>query len=300
MNEYAQVLENIDLKNKNTYHIGGKAKYYLTPYKDKIIPLLTLLEKENIPWYILGKGSNVILPDCDFDGAILSLDNYQSIYIQDDLCYVEAGCSLNSLVTKTLDAGYINLYFLKNIPGTLGAAIQGNVGSDNHEIFEYVKNVTIIDENKQIKAFTRADIVASYRFTEFKQRKIIILKACLELKLGDVLEAKKKITSNLDRRRKTQPLDTRNAGSVFANPPTDSAGRLIEEAGLKGRKEGGAEISTKHANFIINKENATSKDIKKLISIIKKEIKEKYDITLELEQVIVDWWINGKESKEKT
>ncbi len=289
MNEYGLVYENVDLKKYNSYGVGGHAKYLIKPNKDKLKALLEYLEKENIPYYILGSGTNVILPDEDFKGAIIKLDNFNDFKIENDELSAGSGLLLSKVINESFKEGYTNLVNLYGIPGCLGAAIIGNVGSFGSSIFDFVKSVKILDENKEIKVLKKEDIFYTYRSTEFKNRKVIILGATLKLIKGNMALCQKTWQENMAKRKKTQPLDTKNAGSVFKNPEGYAAGKLIEEANLKNKTIGGAKVSDKHANFIINYANAKSCDIIELIDFIKKEIKLKNKIDLELEQIIVKW-----------
>lgn len=290
MKEYGEVLENIDLKKYNTYGVGGKAKYLIRPQDiSKLQQLIIYLQKNNIPWYILGSGSNVILPDEDFNGAIIKIDKMNKYVVNNDIITVEAGISLANLVEKMLADGYINYGNLMGIPGLLGGAIVGNAGAYGTAIFDYLKSITVIDSLGILREINKEDIKYDYRYTEFKNSKNIIVSAQIIGLKGDVVSMKEHIKENMLKRKNTQPLATKNAGSVFANPPGVSAGYLIEHAGLKGLVVGGAQVSSKHANFIINFNNASSHDIISLIDIIKNNIKKQYKIELKLEQVQVKW-----------
>lgn len=289
MKEYGDELVNVDLTNYNTYGIKTMAKYVIKPFPDKLVNLLEYLEQEDIKWYILGSGSNVILPDKSFDGAIIKMDYFNVIKFKKNEVEVESGMLLSKFAKKLLDQGFTNFAFAISIPGTVGSAILGNVGCFGENIFDYVKDITLLDENRDVVTLTKDDIEYSYRYTEFKERNVIILKATLWIEKGNIDEAKEEIKKNLIIRKNTQPLEYKNAGSVFRNPKDDSAGRLIDVAGLKGLTIGGAKISEKHANFIINFKDAKSSDIIKLIEITKEKVKEKNKIELELEQIIVNW-----------
>ncbi len=290
LKECGLVSENYDLTKHNTYHIKTQCKYFLQVTDISKIPsLIKFLKKEAITYVVLGEGSNVILPDEFFQGVIISLKKIADITIKDNLITVGAGVNLTKLVNTLINKDYTNLAFLYGIPGSLGGAIWGNAGCFKKEIFDYVKDVTIIDEQEKIVTLEKKDISYNYRYTEFKNRDIIILKARLYIELGDRQKALEEIKNNYAYRLKTQPLDSYNAGSVFCNPVGLSAGKLIEEANLKNKKVGGAIVSNKHANFIINENNAKSSDIIELINLIKKEVKKKYNIDLELEQKIIKW-----------
>lgn len=300
MKEYGEVKEFVDLKKYNTYGIGGISKYLVMPEDiDDLSSLIKYLNKENIPWYVLGGGSNVILPDEDFDGAIIKLDKLNRVVIDNDIITAESGVSLGMFVNTLLDHGFVNYAHLMGIPGTLGGAIVGNAGAYNVSIFDYLISVSIIDADGNKKILNKEDIKYDYRYTEFKGKNSIVVAASFKGIYGDVALVQEQIQLNLEKRRNTQPLEYKNAGSVFKNPPEYSAGYLIDHAGLKGLTVGGAKVSEKHANFIINYDNATSRDIIKLIGIIKNTVEDKFNIELNLEQVIVKWEIvYGKSKKE--
>lgn len=289
MKEYGIVEENVDLKKYNTYGIGGFAKYLVRP--NSVLDLKNLIDYLNqnkIKWFLLGNGSNVILPDEDYDGVIIKLDNLKNIEYKENECIVESGVLLNYLVNDTLKKGYINLAFLIGVPGSLGGAIISNAGCFGEEVFDFVKEITILD-NQEIKVLQKEDIDYGYRYTEFKNKDIIVLKVVLNIYKGNVEKARVNVYELMTKRKNMQPLEYKNAGSVFKNPKDVSAGKLIEDAGLKGKIVGGAKVSEKHANFIVNFNNATSHDIISLIDIVKQEVKNQYDIDLELEQKIVNW-----------
>ncbi|HIS12162.1 MAG TPA: UDP-N-acetylmuramate dehydrogenase [Candidatus Onthocola stercoravium] len=290
MKEYGEILENVDLKKYNTYGIGGCAKYVIYPSSiANLQKLLKYLADKNISWYVLGGGSNVILPDQDFSGAIIKLDKLDKYTVDRDKVIVEAGISLAKFVKNMLDDGYTNYGSLMGIPGLLGGAIRGNAGAYGINIFDYLISVTIMDELGNIRKLKKDDIKYDYRETEFKKQNIIIIEAEFQGVKGDVALELDNIIKNAKKRKNTQPLEYKNAGSVFKNPPGLSAGYMIEHAGLKGITIGGAQVSEKHANFIINYNNATSHDIIGLIELIKKEVKNKYKVELVLEQQQIIW-----------
>ena len=279
----------IDLKKYNTYRIGGKAKYLIKPNDVfDVVDLIDDLNKNNVKYYVLGGGSNVILPDEDFDGAIINLDKINDFYLKDDLLFAGAGLSLSSFVKKTLDYEFVNLANLFGIPGTLGGAIIGNAGAYGMCIFDFLVSVLIYQDGA-IKLINKENINYSYRYTEFKNANLIVLGGVFKLQKGDASKAWDTINKNLELRKSKQPLEYPSAGSVFKNPEGQSAGFLIEKSGLKGYKVNDAQVSLKHANFIINLQNAKSCDIKKLINIIKEKVKSESGTLLELEQIIVEW-----------
>lgn len=290
MKEFGELIENVDLKNYNTYKIGGKAKFVIKPYDIKCLrKLINYLKEKNIKYLVLGKGSNVILPDKDFNGVLILLDNLNKININNNIVEAEAGIILTQFVNNVVKSNLGGLENLYGIPGTLGGAIHGNAGCYGNTISDYLVSVTYL-ENDKIKTIDKEKCDFEYRDCIFKHDKNkIILSAkfeLFELNKNDMLN---KIKENLLKRKNSQPLEYPNAGSVFRNPENDSAGRLIEGVGLKNININDAFVSRKHANFIINKGNATSEDIRELIKLIKDKIKEEHNIELILEQEIIKY-----------
>lgn len=281
--------ENVDLKKLNTYRIGDTAKYLIKPSDmEELKNTIKELNEKNMKYYVLGGGTNVILPDKDFDGAIIKLDKLNTFLIKDSCVYAGSGLSLNEFIKKCLDEGYTNFSNLYGIPGSLGGAIIGNAGANGSEMFDELCAVLVYDEGL-IKLINKENINYEYRNTEFKNSNVIIIGAIFKLIPGNVDESWQMIKENLEKRKNTQPLEYPSAGSVFKNPEGSSAGKLIDECNLKEKTIGGAKVSKKHANFIINENNATSYDIITLINEIKEEVKKQKNVDLELEQVIVKW-----------
>ena len=293
LRELAEVEEHATLKHLNTYHIGGTTKLLISPNSiTDLINVIKILKEENIKYFILGNGSNVILNDREYDGAVIRLNKLCGIEIHPDLqmAYAEAGAMLPKLVTDSVNKSLTGLEFAAGIPGTVGGSIYGNAGAYNACILDYVKSVTVLDENLEIKTIEHEDIEYSYRTSMFKeQKKYIILGAKFFLKEGEKQNSLDIIEDRRNRRIASQPLEYPSAGSVFRNPEGDFAGRLIESCNLKGYKIGGAEVSEKHANFIINKGTATSQDVYKLINYVHNVVLEKTNVDLLIEQEFIDW-----------
>ncbi len=279
--------KDIDLKRYNTLKIGGKAKYLFSPENtESLIKNLNYFTENNIKYYILGLGSNVILPDEDFDGVIISLKNFNYVNIVNDICTVGAGVSLPVLNNTLLKEKFTNFAWAGSIPGSVGGSIMGNAEAYKKSMFDDLISITVVI-NGEIKELKKNEIEHGYRFTSLKNE--IILDATFKLRQEDINKTLEDIENWKNFRAEKQPLDKKNAGSTFRNPEKAPAGKLIEETGLKGFMIGGAMVSTKHANFIINENNATSKDIKELINIIKSKVKEKHGVDLILENKIIEW-----------
>lgn len=293
LKEFADVEEHATLRNLNTYHIGGTTRLLLSPNSiADLVKVLRLLKEENVKYFILGNGSNIVLNDREYDGAIIRLNKLNGIEIHPELkmAYAEAGAMLPKLVNESIEHSLTGLEFAAGIPGTVGGSIYGNAGAYNACILDYVKSVTVLDENFEIKTLEHEDLTYAYRTSMFKtSKKYIILGAKFFLKEGEKQNSLDIIEDRRRRRVESQPLEYPSAGSVFRNPEGDFAGRLIESCNLKGYNIGGAEVSEKHANFIINKDNATSKDIYQLINYVHKTVLEKTNVDLLIEQEFIDW-----------
>ena len=288
--KYGKVKENIDLKNYNTYKVSSFAKY-LVDVKDEnsLISLIKYLEANDVKYMILGNGSNVVLPDKTFNGVIIKLGGLNKIDVDDDEVYVEAGVMLPKLVNETVSNCLTGLEWASGIPGTVGGAVVGNAGAYLSDIFTFIDEIRVLDKNV-VKTLKKSDVAYSYRHTSFKDSKdIIILGVKLKLNKGNADESAILMKKRLERRIESQPLEYPSAGSVFRNPEGDYAGRLIEECGLKGKRIGGAMVSEKHANFIINYDNASASDVRNLIKFVHDEVLKKMKVDLIIEQEIIDW-----------
>lgn len=283
--------EEISLKNYNTYKINTNAKFLVYPSNEKeLILILKKLKEDKIKYFILGNGSNIIFSMDYYDGVIIKLDNLNQVEYYDDTVTVGAGCLLSKIALETVKKGYSGLIFATGIPGTVGASTAMNAGAYNSDMSNVVKSVKVLNENNEIITLNNKDLMYTYRDSYLKSHKnLIVLSTTFKLTKDENIEdMKKQIEERCKKRIATQPLNEPNAGSVFRNPDNMYAGELIEKSNLKGYNINGAEISTKHANFIVNKGGATGKDIIELIKKVQKEIKEKYNIDLKLEQIIVE------------
>ena len=291
MNEITGISITYDasLKNLNTYKIDSTAKYLIEVQTlEGLINILSYLNEHNIKHFILGAGSNIVIDDY-FDGAIIKLNGLNKIEVKDNIITCEAGAMMGALSCASMDHNLTGLEWAINIPGTIGGSIVGNAGAYKKEIFDSLVEIKVLDENLQIKEIKKEEIKHSYRHTDLKEKPWIVLEATFKLEKGDKEESLALVRDRKERRLATQPLDMPSAGSVFRNPENDHAGRLIEAAGLKGKKIGGAMVSEKHANFIVNTGGATSNDVKNLIKLVHTQVKEKFNVDLVLEQEIIDW-----------
>lgn len=286
-----KVLLDQSMKNYTTYHVGGIAKVVVIP-KDvmKLIELMTIIYDNKLKYKVIGNGSNLIFSEKEYDGIIIKLDNLNKMEIKENIVTVGAGYNLMKLSREVAKKSLTGLEFAGGIPGTIGGAIYMNAGAYKSDMGYIVKRVKVLTPDLKVISLDNQELDFHYRSSFFQKHKnYICLEATLKLKKGkkelilEIMEDRRK------RRIESQPLNYPSAGSVFRNPEDSFAGKLIEDLGLKGKKIGGAEVSTKHANFIINTGKATSDDIKNLIEEIQRKVKEEYNINLKVEQEFVNW-----------
>ena len=285
-----KIITDYNLREHTTYKVGGSAICAAVPEDEKsLIVLLKYLKKNGVNYKILGNGSNVIFNDSGYNGVIIKLDNFNSLKIVGNKVMVGAGYPFNKLAIRVSRLGFTGLEFAAGIPGTVGGAVYMNAGAYKSDIGYVLTSIKVLTPSFEIKTMKNEELDFHYR-TSFlqKNKDYICLEATITLIKGNSDEIMNLIEERKIRRMETQPLEYPSAGSVFRNPEGDFAGRLIEEIGYKGKSIGGAKVSEKHANFIINNGGATGEDIKKLINEIKNKVKKKYNIELKVEQEFVE------------
>lgn len=285
-----KVIENYNLKDHTTYKVGGKAICAIYPEdENKLITLLSYLKENNIKYKVLGNGSNVIFNNSGYNGVIVKLDNFNHLNIINNKIIVGAGYPLNKLALRVSRLGLTGMEFAAGIPGTVGGAVYMNAGAYKSDMGYIITSIKVLTPDYEIKTMHNKELDFHYR-TSFlqKNKDYICLEATISLIKGNSEEIVELIDERKKRRIETQPLEYPSAGSVFRNPEGDFAGRLIEEIGYKGKSIGGAKVSEKHANFIINTGNATGEEVKQLIMEIKDKVKDKYNIELKVEQEFVE------------
>lgn len=298
MNIKCEILENVNLKEYNTYRLEAFCKYMAFPKSVKELQeVINYCLHKDIKYFVLGNGSNVIL-DGTFNGIVINMKNLNGSELvgnTDIIAY--SGIMMPKLVKFAVKNNLQGLEWASGIPGTLGGGIYGNCGAYNDDIYHYLKEIIVL-HNGKIEHIKADKVFHDYRQTFFQgKRQYIIVAAHLKLIKGDSKQSQELINDRLKRRLSSQPLTYPSAGSVFRNPSKlMPSGKLIEDVGLKNKNIGGALISPKHANFIVNNGNATAKDVISLIEQIKKTIKENYSIDLVTEQEIVKWDSNAKEN----
>ena len=314
------IQENIPLAPYTTFKIGGPARFFCeAKSEEEILEALEFAQEKKLPFFVLGGGSNVLVSDKGFDGLVIKIskfpptgDHPQGDKIKDTKIDCDAGCSLSKIVSESVKAGLTGLEWAAGIPGTVGGAVRGNAGAYGGTMADSVKSVRALE----ISNFKNEDCGFDYRDSIFKHNQnFIILSVELKLKKGDKAESEKKIKEILAKRKEKQPMEFPSPGSFFKNPrliggqavvknkdlikqfETDTGQKIrddkipapwiIEEAGLKGKKIGGAMVSEKHANFIVNTGNATAENVIMLAAIIKTKVRNKFGIQLQEEVQLV-------------
>lgn len=287
-----KIEKEVFMSKYTTYKVGGLATAIIYPKTvEKLVALIKLLRKYKIKYKVIGNGSNLLFSDKKYNGIIIKLSSLDNIEISDTKITVGAGYQLIKLSLLTAKRGLTGLEFASGIPGTVGGAVFMNAGAYKSDMGYVVRNVKVLTPENEIINLTNKEMNFHYR-TSFLQKhpEYICLEATIRLKHGKKEEIEKLIKDRRKRRLETQPLEYPSAGSVFRNPsPEEPAGKIIEEIGLKGITKGGAEISRKHANFVVNTGGASASDIKYLIDYAKNSVKENRNIDLKVEQEFVNW-----------
>lgn len=286
-----KLLEDVCLREYTTYRVGGICRYMVFPKTTrKLIMLIRYLREYHIPMMVLGFGSNVLFSDDPYEGVIIKLDAMDNVDFIGNKVKVGSGASLMKVASMAVRRGLSGLEFATGIPGSIGGAVYMNAGAYKSDMGYIVKTVKVLTPDLKVITMVNREMDFHYRSSFLQKHKdYICLEAILKLKPGNREEMEELVKERKKRRLESQPLEYPSAGSVFRNPEGDYAGRLIEELGYKGLIKGGAQVSVKHANFIINLGTATAADIRGLIEFIQDSVFEKYHISLKVEQEFVNW-----------
>lgn len=292
LERYGDVEEWVSLVTRTTFRVGGKCRYFVYPKNELCLrEILRILKENNMQYKIFGKGSNLLCSDDDYDGAILCLDRYlnECYFEEDGTCCVQAGCSLILLAHEAMKRSLRGLEFASGIPGTLGGAVFMNAGAYKSDMASLLQEVSVL-KGGQLVPMRVEDLAYRYRHSAFQQHPDWVIVSCrLKLEKGEQKAIRDLMDSRRKRRLVSQPLDKPSAGSTFRNPEGHQAWELIERAGLRGARVGGAMVSTKHSNFIINEDHATASDVLQLIENIQRTVKERFEIELLTEVEKFNW-----------
>lgn len=285
-----KIYKDYEIKNITTFKVGGKVDYLIIPQDYDDIRLTLKFGRDNdIPIYLMGNGSNLLISDSGIKGIVIriSKDNFIKKNIKNNLITAESGVPLYELISISLKNELSGLEYLHGIPGALGGIIAMNAGTDGCSISDFLKEIKVMDSFGEIFTLPKEELGFSYRKSLIIEKKLIVLETLLELKKDKKENIFSTLKSKIIKRKKSQPLTFPTAGCVFKNEGENKAGFLIEKAGCKGLRIGDAEVSTIHANFILNRGNATFKDIISLMKIIRDRVYEKFNIILNPEIIIM-------------
>ena len=285
-----RVQKDAPLSSVTSFKIGSECAVLIEPEKvSQIRPLLAFIKENNIPYIILGNGTNVLAPDERLEKAVIKIGDLMADIrlIDESTVYCSAGTKLVSLCKFALEHSLSGLEFAFGIPGTLGGAIFMNAGAYGGEIKDVLHEISHITDNLKEETVPAESAHLSYRYSDYKKNGCIITGAVLRLRKADKEEIKAAMDDFLFRRKDKQPLEYPSAGSTFKRPATGYAGALIEQCNLKGKSIGGAQVSEKHAGFVINKGGATANDVTELIDLIKKTVETQTGVSLEPEVIIL-------------
>lgn len=287
-----KIEQDVFLSNYTTYKVGGLASCIIYPKNiEKVVELVKLINKYCLKFKILGNGSNLLFSDRKYEQVLINLNNLNQLEIIENKITVGAGYSLMRLARDAMKKSLTGLEFAAGIPGTVGGAVFMNAGAYKSDMGYLVRTAKVLTPDLKIIELTNIEMDFHYRSSFFQKHPgYIILEVTLKLENGKKKAIEEVMNERKRRRVETQPLEFPSAGSVFRNPENmPAAGKLIEDVGLKGLTKGGARISPKHANFIVNIGGASADDIKSLIEFVQDTVKEHYHITLKVEQEFVNW-----------
>lgn len=280
---------NEPMKKHTSFKVGGNADVLIEPKnEDEIKNLIKYLKEKNIYYIIIGNGSNLLVKDGGIKGVVIKISkNFSDFEINEETLTAKSGAMLSVIGKAVQRQGLTGFEFAAGIPGTIGGALTMNAGAYGGEMKDIVKDVTVIDENGDIKVLSNEEMKFSYRKSVLNEKNYIILSTTINLKKGDFDQIKETMKEITKKRVTNQPLNLPSAGSTFKRPEGYFAAKLIEDAGLKGLTLGDAQVSTKHSGFIVNIGDATSKDLLNLMYIVKNIVKSKFNIELEEEVKII-------------
>lgn len=268
-----------------TFRIGGPADYFLIPETpEEIKQILNICRDENIPYFILGNGSNLLVSDAGYRGAIIQVfRNMSGITTEGTKIRASAGALLSAIAAEARNASLTGFEFAGGIPGTLGGAVVMNAGAYGGEMKDVLEEVTVLDGDGNIRTLKAEELELGYRTSAVKKNDYLVLEAVISLKEGDPEAIRARMRELSEQRTSKQPLEYPSAGSTFKRPEGYFAGKLIMDCGLRGYRVGGAEVSQKHCGFVINAGGATAADVRALMQDVTEKVQEKFGVTLEPE-----------------
>lgn len=289
------ILEQEPLAKHTTFRIGGPADYYLVPEKqEEIMIAKKYAQKKGLPYYVLGRGSNILCSDDGYRGVIIEIGKgMEKIeFLSDGIVKAQAGIALSAMAKRLAEAGLGGFEFAAGIPGTLGGAVAMNAGAYGGEIKDSIISAEVLTEDGRILELSKEQLALGYRTSVIQKENYIVLSAVFQFAPKDTESIFHEIRELNQKRREKQPLEYPSAGSTFKRPEGHFAGKLIEDAGLRGYRIGDAQVAEKHCGFLVNRGNATAADVVRLMQEVKQTVEEKFQVELEPEVRLlggIDW-----------
>ena len=283
------ILENVDMKQHTTFRAGGCARYFSRAESvEDILELQRFAKERNLPVFVIGLGSNVLVSDNGFEGLVIKLGKAFSHFRFDgELLTAKAATPLSLVARMSATLGLSGLHLLAGIPGSVGGAVVMNAGAYGEEVSRALQSAKVLDEDGKVRDYSNEACAFGYRKSAFQNVRRVVLEATFRLSKGNSAELLAEQKRIMEERKAKQPLELPSAGSVFKRNEKGFPGALVEQAGLKGQKNGGAQISEKHANFIVNTGNATAREIYDLANLAKKKVFENSGAELETEIIFL-------------
>ena len=280
-----QVKTEEPMKNHTTFRVGGPAEFFVMPRSaEEVKKVIDLCRRESFPYYIIGNGSNLLVSDQGYRGVVLQIYKEMSyIEIEENVVVAQAGALLSAIANKALENGLTGFEFAAGIPGTLGGACVMNAGAYGGEMKDVLEEVTVLTEEGEVLIIPKENLELGYRTSIIARKGYIVLEARIQLREGEKEAIKSLMEELKDKRVSKQPLEYPSAGSTFKRPEGYFAGKLIQDAGLRGFSLGGAQVSEKHCGFVINRENATAADVAELMRQVSARVEEEFGVKLEPE-----------------
>ncbi|SHH92547.1 UDP-N-acetylmuramate dehydrogenase [Clostridium collagenovorans DSM 3089] len=286
--EKSDINFDVPMKNHTTFRVGGNAEIFVTPESyEEVRNIIKLCKTHNMPYYIFGKGSNILVKDGGIKGVVIKLTKLKNISFEENKAIAQCGASLIEVSLAAAEKSLKGLEFASGIPGTVGGAVAMNAGAYDGDISKVIESALVIDDKGNIISLNKEELELTYRNSIVSRKGYIVLEATYSLEKGDYAEIKEKIAGFSKMRREKQPLEYPSAGSTFKRPEGYFAGKLIQDSGLKGYSIGEAQVSEKHSGFVINKGNATATEILELIHKVQDIVYNDYNVTLETEVKIL-------------
>ena len=277
-----------NMSNHIHFKVGGPVDILLIPSKvSQVVETLKICKNENIPYFIIGNGSNLLVKDGGIRGVVIKLSNLLSIEVNGNIIKASSGTLLEDVSKKAVENSLTGFEFACGIPGSVGGAVFMNAGAYDGEIKNVIKEAEVLDRDGNIKVLSKEELELGYRTSKVMKDNLVVISATFELTKGDKEKIRERVNQLTEKRHPQHPLEYPSAGSTFKRPEGYFAGKLIQDAGLKGASLGGAAVSEKHSGFVINKDGATAEDVLNLIAHVQNEVKKQFGVELHTEVRII-------------